>query len=216
MGPKGRKISEHPPLHKRVGGIDETANAIAALAFAFAHPLRVRIINALEERPNSAIRLSKQFGDVNNGDCSHHLKVLERVGLVYRYKQRPVRGSTEYFFRLVPREKWANLWPKISSPALGTLRSAQLRLLVNCVLDGASSPTLDDFEQTVSASRRLVDRQGFNEIRDAVEGALAVIDRAVSESHERLQKTDSPEEINAITALAAFAIAGPDPFLEGD
>lgn len=64
---------------------------------ALGHPLRARILTRLEESPASAKRLSEEFGETP-GRIGHHLRTLERVGLVGVVEERPVRAVVERFY----------------------------------------------------------------------------------------------------------------------
>jgi len=64
---------------------------------AIAHPVRTRLLTALEAAPASAKQLSGSLG-LTHGNVGHHLKVLERAGLVEVVEERKVRALTERIF----------------------------------------------------------------------------------------------------------------------
>ena len=64
---------------------------------AIAHPIRTRLLTALEATPASAKQLSASLG-LTHGNVGHHLKVLERAGLVEVVEERKVRALTERIF----------------------------------------------------------------------------------------------------------------------
>ncbi|MBT8247023.1 MAG: helix-turn-helix domain-containing protein [Acidimicrobiia bacterium] len=64
---------------------------------AIAHPIRTRLLNALEAEPRSAKQLATDL-DLTHGNVGHHLKVLERGGLVEVVEERKVRALTERIF----------------------------------------------------------------------------------------------------------------------
>jgi DNA-binding transcriptional ArsR family regulator len=64
---------------------------------AIAHPVRTRLLTALEADPASAKQLSGSLG-LTHGNVGHHLKVLERAGLVEVIEERKVRALTERIF----------------------------------------------------------------------------------------------------------------------
>lgn len=64
---------------------------------AMGHPVRTRILQALEVDPASAKRLAERLG-MTHGKVGHHLKVLEREGLVEVVEERKVRAMTERVF----------------------------------------------------------------------------------------------------------------------
>lgn len=64
---------------------------------AIAHPVRTRLLTALEGAPASAKQLAGSLG-LTHGNVGHHLKVLERAGLVEVVEERKVRALTERIF----------------------------------------------------------------------------------------------------------------------
>ncbi|MDH3540712.1 MAG: winged helix-turn-helix domain-containing protein [Acidimicrobiia bacterium] len=64
---------------------------------AIADPVRTRLLNALGANPASAKQLSASLG-LTHGNVGHHLKVLERAGLVAVVEERRVRALTERIF----------------------------------------------------------------------------------------------------------------------
>ena len=69
---------------------------------AVADELRSRIISLLRERAWSVQQLAREVG-VPKGTIGHHMKVLERAGLIRVVHTRPVRGVTEKFYGRVAR-----------------------------------------------------------------------------------------------------------------
>ncbi len=64
---------------------------------AIAHPVRTRLLNALEAEPASAKQLSGSLG-LTHGNVGHHLKVLQRAGFIEVIEERKVRALTERIF----------------------------------------------------------------------------------------------------------------------
>lgn len=64
---------------------------------AIGHPVRTRLLTALEAEPRSAKRLATDLG-LTHGNVGHHLKVLERAGLVEVIEERKVRALTERIY----------------------------------------------------------------------------------------------------------------------
>jgi DNA-binding transcriptional ArsR family regulator len=68
---------------------------------ALADPTRMRILGALAEAPASVQRLSKRLS-VPKGTVAHHVKVLERAGLIRLGEARRVRGIEEKQYTRTP------------------------------------------------------------------------------------------------------------------
>lgn len=70
------------------------------LARAEAHPLKIRILERLDDGPEplSPAMLAREFG-VEVGKVGYHMRGLESAGLVVLVGERPVRGTVEHFYR---------------------------------------------------------------------------------------------------------------------
>jgi DNA-binding transcriptional ArsR family regulator len=64
---------------------------------ALANDVRTTIISLLRERARSTQQLAHELG-VPKGTVGHHLKVLERAGLIHVVRTRQVRAVTEKFY----------------------------------------------------------------------------------------------------------------------
>lgn len=64
---------------------------------ALADQVRAAIIALLRERAYSTQELAKELG-IPKGTVGHHLKVLERAGLIHVVRTRQVRAVTEKFY----------------------------------------------------------------------------------------------------------------------
>jgi DNA-binding transcriptional ArsR family regulator len=64
---------------------------------ALANDVRTTIIALLRERARSTQQLAHELG-VPKGTVGHHLKVLERAGLIHIVRTRQVRAVTEKFY----------------------------------------------------------------------------------------------------------------------
>src|SRR5919202_4718019 len=69
---------------------------------ALADNLRATLVALLRERARSTQELSEELR-LPKGTVGHHLKVLERAGLIRVVRTRPVRAVTEKFYGRVAR-----------------------------------------------------------------------------------------------------------------
>jgi DNA-binding transcriptional ArsR family regulator len=84
------------------GPVDALAVTSAQQYGAFAHPLRLRLLRALGERPATISQLAATLG-TRKGNVAHHLRVLRDAGLVRVGFTRQVRGGTEQYYERVAR-----------------------------------------------------------------------------------------------------------------
>ena len=64
---------------------------------ALGHPLRLRLLFALGERPATISQLAAALAS-RKGNIAHHIKVLREAGLVRPGHTRHVRGGTEQYY----------------------------------------------------------------------------------------------------------------------
>jgi DNA-binding transcriptional ArsR family regulator len=91
--------------------------------------LRGRIVGLLRESARSTQQLSVELG-VPKGTVGHHLKVLEKVGLIRVVHERKVRAVTEKFYGRVARLFVFHIEDPADSRSAGarTLRDAAFQL----------------------------------------------------------------------------------------
>lgn len=70
---------------------------------SLAHPLRVRILIYLQEKPASPGELAPLLEEPL-GNTAYHFLVLKNYGLIEETGQRQVRGYTEHFFRATSQD----------------------------------------------------------------------------------------------------------------
>ena len=89
---------------------------------ALADPLRSSILHLLAERAATTTELAEALGRPK-GTVDHHLKVLERAGLVDVVRTREVRALTERFWGRTARTIFVDDAPTSSGSATTTASS---------------------------------------------------------------------------------------------
>lgn len=72
---------------------------------AINHPLRVHLLAVLRDREASPSEIAKELGE-ELGVVNYHVRKLEKLGMVEIVRERPVRGSTEHFYKAIRRPWW--------------------------------------------------------------------------------------------------------------
>jgi DNA-binding transcriptional ArsR family regulator len=72
----------------------------AALGAIVAHPVRCRLIAIFADGVASPNQIAQELG-MPVGDVSYHVRTLKEAGIIELVEERPVRGSTEHFYRTV-------------------------------------------------------------------------------------------------------------------
>lgn len=72
----------------------------AALGAIVSHPVRCRLIAIFADGVASPNQIAQELG-MPVGDVSYHVRTLKEAGIIELVEERPVRGSTEHFYRTV-------------------------------------------------------------------------------------------------------------------
>jgi DNA-binding transcriptional ArsR family regulator len=104
---------------------------------ALADPLRSKITGLLRERAWSTQQLAREL-DLPKGTVGHHLKVLERAGLIRVVRTRQVRAVTEKFYGRVGRLFLFQIEDPADARALGAATLRDAAGLIERAPEGAS------------------------------------------------------------------------------
>ena len=179
--------------------IDET------LISAVAHPLRVRALSFLSERPASPKEIAAELG-AEVGNVSYHVRELERVGLIELIDEKKRRGAIEHFYRavrppLLDDAEWEKLGPE---ERLG-ISTWIIQLTMADAAEALRAGSLEARDDShLSRVPLLLDEKGWRELVKIQKEALwATLDiRAASAA--RLAEADGEEGFPATAALACF------------
>ena len=104
---------------------------------ALADELRSRIVALLRERARSTQELSEELG-IPKGTVGHHLKVLERAGLIRVVRTRQVRAVVEKFYGRTARLFLFQTEDPADARVLGAVTLRQAASEIERAPDGAS------------------------------------------------------------------------------
>ena len=177
------------------------------LVRALSHPMRVRILEALQGRTASPTELAKRFGE-SLGVVSYHANALLDVECIEQVGTRPKRGTIEHFYTARPRSFIGHQdWRKAPRSIRGGVTSEALRTFVAKVGAALDADTIDSREDTTLNWMPItVDEQGWRQAAEILDRALRELMEVAAQSRERLGGEDG---IPVVTALAAFE-APPD------
>ncbi len=195
------RTTEDVPASRERG---EIPIGIEAMARVFAHPLRKKILYAMNgpERERSASELGELLG-VDVKRLSYHMRELAAIGFIEVVDERPVRGAIERIYALVKRlEAWDAEWSQLPDVAKQLLASNTLGLSVRAI--GAS---IDSGEFGKRNDSVLSQSTIWADERGAVE-ALAVLYKAAEdlvriEAEMKARLAENEEEGFAISYLLA-------------
>lgn len=175
-----------------------------SIAKALAHPLRTRILAALENRTASPTELASEL-DAPLGVVSYHVRRLHAFRFLKLVKRVPRRGAVEHYYTTVagPRitdEAWR------STPTVVKLAtvSAALAELGSQASAAVASGGFESSTSHLTRTPLTLDAQGWQEISRELSALLERVQRIEAESHERLLKNDHQDEQRATVGLMLF------------
>jgi DNA-binding transcriptional ArsR family regulator len=142
----------------------------ARLAKAFSHPLRPRLLFALDQAPASPSQLAARLGE-RLERVAYHMKRLEALGLIEVVSTYRVRGGVGHVYRTVrPAELDDREWTRLENPERQRLIDATSADILAGMrtADQAGTITADDVH--ISRSMMLLDpaaRAAVNAILEA-------------------------------------------------
>ena len=154
---------------------------------AMSHPLRVRILALLDERPASPVELAGWLG-ASVGTTAYHVRTLERIGLVELIRETRVRGAVMHHYRSKDRptvsdEAWASA-PAIAKQAAV---SASLETIDAYSHAARTAGGFEDGDAHLTHTALHLDARGFDEVSRACLEVLAQVDRIEEAARQRIE-----------------------------
>ena len=177
------------------------------LVRALAHPLRVQILEVLNERQASPNELMEIL-EYPLGNVAYHTRVLEKCGCIELVATERRRGAVEHYFRAKPRSYIGHQdWRKVPRSVRNEVSGASLEAFIDRVIDALEAGTIDDREETtLSWTTIAVDELGWSQASEVLEEAMARLQTVHDQSRKRLEITGE-EPIPIVTGVAAFEAA---------
>ena len=175
-----------------------------SLAKALAHPLRTRILSALEDRIASPSELATELG-APLGVVSYHVRRLAALRFLKLVKRVPRRGAVEHYYTAVAG-------PHITSAAWGSTPTIAKQAMISTVLadvgrraaDAASTGGFDDALAHISRTPLTLDEEGWREAAKELGALLVRIGKIEAESAKRLARCDHAGEQRSEAVLMLF------------
>lgn len=166
-------------------------------AKALRHPLRARILSALQEREATPTELAGRF-EASVGTVAYHVRTLSALGLIELTGETRVRGAVAHHYRAVPL---AGSGDAADAPA-GAGAAVSPIDPDECPLVEAIGSFEADDSLAARASLRL-DAVGWQQLSQACAKLLAEADRIARSAAQRLEK-DPQSERDAGVVLCMF------------
>ena len=176
------------------------------LVKALAHPLRVRILEALQGRVASPTELAKEMEE-SLGVVSYHANTLIKCSCIELVDTVPRRGALEHFYSTTPRSFIGHQdWRRAPLSVRGGVTEAAVNTFLDKAEAAVEAGTIDGREDTtLSWMPLLVDERGWEEAAAAMREAT----QRLTEIHDASRKRLGGEgkAIPVVVGLAAFEAA---------
>jgi DNA-binding transcriptional ArsR family regulator len=194
----------------------------ATLLKALGHPLRLRILEAINDRGEaSPVRLAREFKQPL-ATVSHHARVLRDLGWLELARTEPRRGAVEHFYRAVKRpfiddEEWEQL---PLSMRRGLARQTFRRIFSEAAQAGADGG-FDCAGAHITRSPLELDSCGRRELSALVLATLEEAEEIERRSQLRGASADghdgpvTPSELAILHFRLAKAVSATTPAAEG-
>lgn len=185
------------------------------VAKALAHPLRTRILTALEGRTASPSELAVEL-DAPLGVLSYHVRRLTALGFVRLVRRVPRRGAVEHYYTATAR-------PRITDEAWGAVPTVVKQATIGAALDqigtyvsaAAGAGGFDAPESHLTRSPVTVDAEGWRALARELDAMTERIRAIEVESEERIRAAATgsehadTDERDASVVLMLFESADP-------
>jgi DNA-binding transcriptional ArsR family regulator len=143
---------------------------------ALSHPIRHKVLVALNERVASPKELAAELGEPL-GNVSYHTRVLAQLGCIELVSTTQRRGALEHHYRAVMRPFFDDAaWAQIPVSTRRSLFDGELDRLWNDAVEAAKDGGFDQPQAHVSVTALDLDEQGFAEVARLL---ASVVDRAL-------------------------------------
>lgn len=189
MSGRPRRLPRPEPPPATVPGV---ASGDAKLAVddpryvrALAHPLRIRILAMLEERPASPVQLAPRLGSTL-GRVGHHVRVLRDLGLIELVETRRRRGATEHIYSAAPVPAFSDeAWQRAGAAVRRRTSGALLGQIGEYVAGSAAAGGFDRPNANLSRVPLRLDEEGWEELASASKRWLAEAEAIQARTVER-------------------------------
>jgi DNA-binding transcriptional ArsR family regulator len=161
------------------------------LAKALSHPLRARILAILNDRVASPNEIAGMLEE-RLPNVSYHARALVDLECIELVRTAQRRGAVEHYYRAVKRPFFSDRdWKRLPRSGRQAIADVGLQLVWE---DVSAAIEADTFEarpdRHLTHRPLLLDEQGWGELRDLLNGALADAERVAKRSAGRMARSN--------------------------
>ncbi|MFL5833592.1 MAG: helix-turn-helix domain-containing protein [Solirubrobacterales bacterium] len=174
---------------------------------ALSHPLRVELLELLNERQASPVDMKRALGGTLNR-INYHLKVLVDCGCVEVTETEPVRGAVKHYYRAVPRSFFGHAdLRQVPASIRGGATELSLRSFSRAFRRAAEAGHVDGEDAIFNWMSLAVDKLGRKEAIELSETTLEGYERIARQSRERAAEGEG-SLTSLVVGVAAFDAGG--------
>ena len=174
------------------------------LVKALAHPLRVSILSALENRTASPSELAEEL-DVPLPNLSYHIRMLVQLDLLKLVRTRPRRGAIEHYYQAKGRVAVSDrAWGQVPGLVKEAMVSSALRTVGELVDAAAVRGGFEASDTHLSSQRVQVDAQGWKDISKKMRAFFEDVQKVQADSEKRRKDSDHLDEVDAGVVMMLF------------
>ena len=163
-------------------------------ASVLAHPLRVRVLEILNQRDMSPIEFCREGFAPNSMDVSHvayHFRELAEYGCLRVVEENKRRGSIEHVYRGLARAFFTDAqWAELASDERERISKTMVQGLLARIEGSLMSGTFDTrLDRHLSWIAMKLDEQGWSEMATTLAAAFGEIEQIRSDAESRLERS---------------------------
>src|SRR4051794_35829610 len=174
------------------------------IAKAYAHPLRMEIMDLLDDRVASPSQLAAELGSPLSL-TSYHVRQLAQMGLVRLVRRRQVRGSIEHFYTAVVRPRlYDDVWAKTPPIVKRAIIGGRVSQLGQEVVTAAEAGGFDRDDVHLTRTRATLTPDGWRTVARELANVLARLDELKAAEAAKLAADPHAERIESTIAMMLF------------
>jgi len=140
---------------------------------ALAHPLRVNLLAALNQKVASPSELAQELGEPL-GNVSYHVRILADLGCIELVGTTPRRGALEHHYRATVRPYFTDeLWRQIPASVRQSITGESLEFVFREAMKAAASGEFDARDSRhMSRTPLVLDEEGWSAVTELLTQTL--------------------------------------------
>jgi DNA-binding transcriptional ArsR family regulator len=165
---------------------------------ALAHPLRIRVLAMLQERPASPVMLAHQL-DASLGRVAHHVRVLHGLDMIELVQTRRRRGATEHIYRARELPRFSDeAWAGLGASGRQRVLAAMLEQIGDYVSGSAAAGGFERADANISRVPLRLDEQGWRSLVAAGRRWLTEVDEIQQAARARVADPSELDDVGVV------------------